>query len=120
MPAILEFIQENGNWNKTVKTDVQTVINHYKTTEGVSAIGVFGFCWGGRITLDAVIEIDEIKAGGLVHPSLIKNEEAESVKRPLILLPAKDEPDMVLLIRILLYACLQYILCHCSFHSTKL
>lgn len=111
MPAILEFIEENGNWNKNVKADVQSVIDHYKTTEGVTSIGVFGFCWGGRIALDAVIEIDEIKAGGLVHPSLIKNEEAESVKRPLILLPAKDEPDMVLLIIILSFVLTIHSMC---------
>jgi len=95
MPAILDFIQENGNWNKSVKTDVQTVIEHYKRSEEVTSVGIFGFCWGGRITLDAVIELDEIKAGGLVHPSLIKNEEADSVKRPMILLPSKNEPDML-------------------------
>lgn len=95
MPAILAFIEENGNWNKNVKADVQTVIDYYKRSEDITAVGVFGFCWGGRITLDAVIELDGIKAGGLVHPSLVKNEEAESVRRPLILLPAKDEPDMV-------------------------
>lgn len=95
MPAILAFIEENGNWNKNVKTDVQTVIEHYKNAEQINSVGIFGFCWGGRITLDAVLELSEIKAGGLIHPSLIKNEEAESVKCPLILLPAKDEPDMV-------------------------
>lgn len=96
MPAILAFIEEHGSWKKSVKTDVQTVIEHYKRTEGVTSVGIFGFCWGGRITLDAVLELSEIKAAGLVHPSLIKNEEAESVKYPMILLPAKDEPDMVL------------------------
>lgn len=95
MPAILAFIEENGSWKKNVKTDVQTVIDYYKKNEEINSVGIFGFCWGGRISLDAVIEIDEIKAGGLVHPSLIKNEEAESVKTPLILLPSKDEADMV-------------------------
>jgi len=95
MPAILAFIEENGNWKKSVKIDVQNVIKHYQQTEGITSIGIFGFCWGGRITLDAVLELDEINAGGLVHPSLIKNEEAERVKRPMILLPAKDEPDMI-------------------------
>lgn len=110
MPAILAFIEENGNWKKNVKTDVQTVIEHYKRTEEVSSVGIFGFCWGGRIALDAVIELNEIKAGGLVHPSLIKNEEAESVKCPLILLPAKDEPDMVLSITHLIIGfCLNFI-----------
>lgn len=95
MPAILAFIEEKGNWNKNVKTDVRNVIEHYKTTENITSVGIFGFCWGGRITLDAALELDEIKAGGLVHPSLIKNEEAEGVKRPLILLPSKNESDMV-------------------------
>lgn len=95
MPAILAFIEENGNWNKNVKTDVQNVIQHYKRTEEITSIGIFGFCWGGRITLDAALEIDEIKAGGLVHPSLIKDDEAERVRRPLILLPSKNEADMV-------------------------
>lgn len=95
MPAILAFIEENGSWNKGVKADVQTVIEHYKKTEEITSVGIFGFCWGGRITLDAALELDDIQAGGLIHPSLIKDEDAEGVKRPLILLPSKNEPDMV-------------------------
>lgn len=98
METILKWIEANGNWQKTVKADVQRVIEHYKQTEGITSVGIFGFCWGGRTSLSAALEIDEIKAGGLVHPALVKNEEADSVKRPLILLPAKDDIDMVRLV----------------------
>jgi len=94
-PAILAFVEENGNWKKNVKTDIQAVIQHYKKTEGITSVGIFGFCWGGRISLDAAIELDDINAAGLVHPSLVTNEEADSVNCPMILLPAKDEPDML-------------------------
>lgn len=96
-PTILAFIEKKGSWNKTTKTDLLAVIEHYKKTEGITSVGIFGFCWGGRIALDAAIELEDIKAAGLVHPALCQNEEAESVKCPMILLPAKDEPDMVLI-----------------------
>ena len=45
--------------------------------------------------MDAITELEDIQAAGLVHPSLCKTEDAEKIFKPVLLLPTKDEPDMV-------------------------
>jgi len=78
-----------------VKTDVINVINHYKTNENISEFGIFGFCWGGKISTRAAIEVPDIKAAVLIHPSSVTNEEAEEVNAPIYLLPSRGEGNML-------------------------
>jgi dienelactone hydrolase len=73
-------------------------IKFYKREFNVKSVGIYGFCWGGKITVYVASDSDfpELMGIGLVHPSRVSNEEADDVKVPAILLPSSDEPDMVL------------------------
>ncbi|CAG7731309.1 unnamed protein product [Allacma fusca] len=92
--TIMAFVAEFGTWSNTVKPDFEKVIEHYKTQENITAFGVFGFCWGGRISIDASTEVPDISASALVHPSMWTNDDAETIKSATLLLPTKDEADM--------------------------
>jgi dienelactone hydrolase len=90
---IMKFVQTKGNWN-IAKIDLEKVLEYYKK-DGCTSFGIFGFCWGGKIACMASAEVADIKAAGLIHPSMINLEDADNVNCPMILLPTKDEPDMM-------------------------
>lgn len=74
------------------------MVNSFITEENITEIGIFGLCWGGKVSTLTVTQLDGVKAAVLVHPSWVENTEAEGVKSPMYLLPSMDEPDMVLFI----------------------
>lgn len=94
MPKIIAFVGEHGTWDKTVKTDVLKVIEHYKGL-GATKFAMFGFCWGGKVSARGACEVDDIKAASLIHPSMLVEQDAEESKVPLQFLPAQDDPDMI-------------------------
>ena len=47
------------------------------------------------MAVDAITELEDIQAAGLIHPSLWKTEDAKKIFKPALLLPTKDEEDMV-------------------------
>jgi len=87
-------VRDHGNWGNGIKEDVQKIINYYKS-KGVTSFGIFGFCWGGRVSCSASCELEDIKCSVLLHPSQMVITDAENVKCPMLLLPTKDEPDLV-------------------------
>lgn len=91
---IMEFVSTTGSWENVVKKDLFTVIEHYKK-EGATSFGIFGFCWGGKVSIKAIAELDDIKSAALLHPSFLENADAEAVKGPVLFLPTKDEADLV-------------------------
>jgi len=97
---IMNFVSTTGSWDNVVKKDLLNVIEHYKK-EGATSFGIFGFCWGGKMTIKAVSELEEVKAAALLHPAFLENSDAEAAKRPVLLLPSKDEPDLTPLYEIL-------------------
>ncbi|CAL8122785.1 unnamed protein product [Orchesella dallaii] len=92
---IQNWLEQNPGWDTVVKYDILTVINAFQTRENITEVGIFGMCWGGKISTLAATEIPEIKAAGLVHPSSVSNSEADGVKAPMYLLPSSGEPDML-------------------------
>jgi dienelactone hydrolase len=78
-----------------VKSDVERIIQHYKA-KGIKQFGIFGFCWGARVSVDASIELSEdIRASVIIHPSLIETDDADKIKCPTLALPTKDDADFV-------------------------
>lgn len=68
----------------------------YYRNKGIEEFGILGFCWGGKVAELAAIHMDELfKASAIIHPSSIVNEEAEQVKIPMYLMPARDDLEMV-------------------------
>jgi len=90
----LNWIGKVGNW-ELIKVDILAVIEHYKK-QGVASFGIFGFCWGAKMAIQAGAEIPEIKGVGLVHPSFMAQEDFEKVQSPVLILPSKDEADLVM------------------------
>lgn len=84
-----------ANWDTIVQFDVQNILDFYWTTYGVKEVGIFGFCWGGKISTLAASQMPRIMAAGLVHPSSVTNDMAEDVHAPMYLFPCLDDPDML-------------------------
>jgi len=76
------------------KIILKDLIPRYKA-EGVKEFGIFGFCWGGLVSVEACSEFDDIKAGALVHPARVQTNHANSLKSPMFLMPSRSEPDMI-------------------------
>lgn len=90
-----QWLARVGDWDTVVKPDLINIVDHYQNA-GVTEFAIFGFCWGGKVSTLASIELaDRFKASGLVHPSGVLNEEAADVKIPMYLMPTQNEPDMV-------------------------
>jgi dienelactone hydrolase len=53
-------------------------------------IGVVGFCWGAKIAIRAARE-SRFVAFGAAHPSLLTEDDAQQIKCPSIILPAKED-----------------------------
>ncbi|XP_037047402.1 uncharacterized AIM2 family protein C30D10.14-like [Bradysia coprophila] len=89
------FIQRVGDWETIVKPDLINTVRYYQS-QGVQEFAIFGMCWGGRTGTDAAMELsDYFKASAIVHPSLVSNDEAYSVRMPMYLMPSRDQPDML-------------------------
>lgn len=84
-----------ADWDSIIRPDLINIV-HYFQSLGVEEFAIFGMCWGGQIaTLSAIELSDYFKAGGLVHPAFISNDEAYYVRIPLYLIPTGDGFDMV-------------------------
>ncbi|KAL7933169.1 Alpha/Beta hydrolase protein [Trichoderma chlorosporum] len=62
-----------------------------------SSWGLFGLCWGGKLTVLACGEGNEgvgrrFKASGTAHPGMLDEADAKAQTAPHILLASKDEP----------------------------
>lgn len=83
-----------ANW-ETIRYDVRNIMNYYRNRYGITQFGIFGFCFGGYISVMASIELPEIGVSGLVHPSFIDDNMAHYMNSPSYLIPAMDDPDFV-------------------------
>ncbi|XP_039161312.1 endo-1,3;1,4-beta-D-glucanase [Eucalyptus grandis] len=57
-------------------------------SEGVSAIGAAGFCWGAKVVVE-LGKSDYIQAAVLLHPSRVTVEDIKEVKAPIAVLGAE-------------------------------
>ncbi|KAI0076229.1 hypothetical protein K474DRAFT_1691426 [Panus rudis PR-1116 ss-1] len=61
--------------------------------DGAKFIGVYGFCWGGKVVMLAGGEDGTpFDAVSIVHPAMLSAGDAENLKVPLGLYPSNDEP----------------------------
>ncbi|KAJ1665432.1 hypothetical protein IW140_003402 [Coemansia sp. RSA 1813] len=92
-PAVFgSFVKNAGSW-ETNKPMYAKAMEHMKEN-GISAVGFAGFCWGGKMVLDALAETEGVAGGAIVHPALIQEGDFSKVKAPLMVLPTKDDPDL--------------------------
>uniref|UniRef100_A0A0C9S158 TSA: Wollemia nobilis Ref_Wollemi_Transcript_26675_898 transcribed RNA sequence n=1 Tax=Wollemia nobilis TaxID=56998 RepID=A0A0C9S158_9CONI len=57
-------------------------------SKGITAIGVSGFCWGAKVVVE-LAKGDYIKAGVLLHPALIMQDDFKVIKAPIAVLGAE-------------------------------
>jgi len=89
-----EWLDRVGDWNGIVKPDLINLVRYYQT-KGIVEFAIFGMCWGGKVATLAAIDLSEyFKASGVVHPSFVIPEEADEVKIPMYLMPARDDINM--------------------------
>jgi dienelactone hydrolase len=88
-----EFVRATS-WEESVRADLRLVLDAYKA-QGITKFGIFGFCFGGRISAMATNEYyEEIQIAGHFHPASVNIIEAVGIKSPTILLPGANDPDM--------------------------
>ncbi|KAJ2851533.1 hypothetical protein IWW36_001017 [Coemansia brasiliensis] len=85
------FTQNAGSW-AVIKQEYAKVLGHFKDN-GVTAVGVIGFCWGGKMVITALSELEGLAGGAIVHPALIETGDMAKVNAPLMVLPSQNEPD---------------------------
>lgn len=87
------WIQQVGNWDK-VKKDLDVTLEFLKK-DGATKFGILGFCWGGKIAIEAAKNNTTYIGASAIHPSQkLVTEDANEVKVPVALLPAKTDNDM--------------------------
>lgn len=59
--------------------------------------GMFGTCWGAKITALNSQAGTQFKAAAQAHPSLLDIEDAKKIAIPMIILPSLDEEPQVIL-----------------------
>jgi len=89
------WIQQVGNWEKVSK-DLHLTVNYLKKS-GAVRFGTIGFCWGGKIAIEAAKNADlSIFAAAAIHPSKgLVTEDAKDTHVPVALIPAQTDADMV-------------------------
>jgi dienelactone hydrolase len=97
------FNKTSGAWVQN-KPDLLKVIGYYKEKYNITRIGIYGYCWGGFVSVSAASDPDfkDLNAIGLVHPSRVNTDDAKNINIPAILLPSQAEPDMVIVLNCIL------------------
>ncbi|KAK9903079.1 hypothetical protein M0R45_001220 [Rubus argutus] len=75
---ILNLIESRGIKLIAGCEDAKPVLAALKS-QGVSAIGAAGFCWGGNVAVK-LAKSNDIKAAVILHPGQLKDEDIHEVK----------------------------------------
>lgn len=98
MSAVQKYAQRT-NFPHVVHPDLLATIEQLNKTSGATQFGIVGFCWGGKIVIQALGSPDLVskglKAAASLHPSMLDTEDAEKCNGAVCLLPSKDEPEIV-------------------------
>ncbi|KAM6498371.1 Alpha/Beta hydrolase fold [Amanita muscaria] len=59
--------------------------------KGRKKIGLYGFCWGGKVTVVSGRENTPFSSVAIVHPAMLSAEDAQKLTVPLAIYISKDE-----------------------------
>ncbi|KAG0215570.1 hypothetical protein BGX33_001131 [Mortierella sp. NVP41] len=95
-PALIEWLGKHGDYKKSHLDDLIRAAVEDLRADGCTTFSIYGQCWGTFVAIQAASEPDSLflSTGG-PHPSLTTVEAVKDIKCPLILLPSKDEADMI-------------------------
>ncbi|KAF9015456.1 dienelactone hydrolase [Cyathus striatus] len=88
--AIQEFFGGTANPSKTVKKLV--AFGKFLKSQGVKNVGVYGFCWGGKVVISSSGKDTPFSSAAIVHPAMLSGEDAKELVIPFALYVSKDEP----------------------------
>ncbi|KAJ2000275.1 hypothetical protein H4R26_004690 [Coemansia thaxteri] len=83
------FLQHAGSWESNRAAYIQA--REHLHNSGVTSVGIIGFCWGGKMVVTALAQLDGFVGGAVVHPALIESGDFGQINAPLLALPSKDE-----------------------------
>ncbi|ORZ22631.1 Alpha/Beta hydrolase protein [Absidia repens] len=94
--GLLAWIAKIGSL-EIIAPQLKRVVEWLKAN-GAVAGGIVGFCWGAKIAAQySAQDSPRFFAGiSMVHPSFVDVKDAETACAPVLALPSKDEPDMVI------------------------
>ncbi|KAG0204342.1 hypothetical protein BGX28_003697 [Mortierella sp. GBA30] len=97
--AVMARIKEHGMYKESHVDEMILAAVEDLRADGCDSFVIYGQCWGAMIAVQAATDkrMPFLAAGG-PHPSLLSEELVSKVRCPLILLPSKDDDDMVPLI----------------------
>jgi dienelactone hydrolase len=58
-------------------------------SEGYTHIGLYGFCWGGKVATAAAGEKDLFKSVAIVHPAMLDVKDVDAIEVPFAFYPSK-------------------------------
>jgi len=95
--SIGKYRHGNGrefSWENNTREDLGLVLQEYKR-QGVTEFGIFGMCYGGKQAAKSVDTYSgDIMVAASFHPYAVDITDATRIRRPILLLPGADDPDM--------------------------
>jgi len=61
-------------------------------TGNIQRLGVYGLCWGGKVSMLASSDSTPFDAVSMIHPAMISPDDATKLTIPLAMYVSKDEP----------------------------
>ncbi|KAG0307942.1 hypothetical protein BGZ98_009400 [Dissophora globulifera] len=101
-PALMAWLAVNGSYKDSHFDEFILAAVEDLKADGCEVFVIYGQCWGTFIAMQAVGDekMPFLAAGG-PHPSALSQELIEKVPCPIILLPAKEDMDMLPLMEIM-------------------
>ncbi|KAJ2247786.1 hypothetical protein GGI13_004915 [Coemansia sp. RSA 455] len=89
-PKVMEeFMGNCGSWKVSKAYYIQGI--EYLRNSGATSVGILGFCWGGKVALTGLQELDGLVGGAIVHPAMVTSDDFGKVKTPLMAMPFNDK-----------------------------
>ncbi|KAJ7042616.1 hypothetical protein C8F04DRAFT_1076534 [Mycena alexandri] len=88
--ALQDFFGGTANPPAAIKK--LTTFGQHLKSGGAKRVGVYGFCWGGKVTLSAGGESTPFDAVSIIHPAMLSADDATNLTVPLGIYISKDEP----------------------------
>ncbi|ODQ54562.1 dienelactone hydrolase [Saitoella complicata NRRL Y-17804] len=90
--ALQKFFGAEASVKRNLEVLKGVVGEVVKGREGESVcLGVYGFCWGGKLSVLASGSSTPFKAAAMIHPAMVDPADARALTIPICALPSKDE-----------------------------
>ncbi|KAJ1675471.1 hypothetical protein EV182_001195, partial [Spiromyces aspiralis] len=90
---LMGILAERADWD-TILLPTINGVKAYLEGEGITKVGLIGFCWGAKMAFRATAESPFFAAVAAVHPSFAAREDFEKSQAPLCLMPSRDDGEL--------------------------